>query len=44
LLPHCGLGLRAGPGRGVRAWVRAARDVGSDWDANPFPSLALGSV
>jgi len=32
-----------GCGGGVRGWVGAARDVGSDWDANPFPSLALGS-
>ena len=30
-------------GRGVRGWVRAARDAGPDWAASPFPSLALGS-
>jgi len=36
------LGLRCDAGVGV--WVRAARDAGAPWDANPSVSLALGSL
>jgi hypothetical protein len=28
----------------VGGWVRAARDAGSLWDANPLTSLALGPL
>ena len=43
LLPRYGSGRAALRACGVAGWVRAARDAGCLWDANPSVSLALGS-
>jgi hypothetical protein len=40
-LPRYGRALCCGAG--VAGWVRAARDAGAWWDANPRIGLALGS-